>query len=752
MQRLSIRHRIFVGTMAVILGFVVVTSFVMDRLVERFLDRELSSVLARGEAAYHRFAAIRGGLLGEKARSMAQVPQLRALLNTPEIDEESFAFTADSMKEVAGAPLLVFGDARGNLLYHSLDRGEYGASLLERPGVAAVLVGRPYTGFWSDGDAFYLVSAAAATIEGEVLGFVCLGYPVDEEAAADLRHITGHDVTVLHDGAVLTASWEDELPPSLAAGSSLSPLIEQELNGARENVRLEIENLEILATAVRLDDETVLVLSRPLNDVVRPFAAAKHNITLLGLGFALLALLACERLAKRIGRPIQALSRAADDLAHGDLAAKVEPTGEDEIGDLGRHFNDMARRIEALVAETNEKARAAQAASEAKSLFLATMSHEIRTPLNGVLGFNELLLETDLTDEQREFVTTAKRSGEDLLSIINDILDFSKIEAGKLEFEEVEFSLRTLLDHAFEPLQPVIRNKEIELHLDVAPAVPDRCLGAVSRLRQILQNYASNAVKFTMRGGIRVRAEVVAKDSDGFLLRVAVTDTGIGISAEDQERLFHPFSQVDGTTTRRFGGTGLGLAITRNLAELMGGTCGVESEPGAGSTFWFTARVKRVPDAAQPAPALPSRSDATGDCERRDKRILVAEDHPINRRMVSLILKKAGWEHAFAEDGEEALARLAEDSFDLVLMDCQMPNMDGFEATRRIRADEEGTGKHLPIVALTANTMRGDREACLEAGMDDFVGKPFKREELLAAVDRFLGAGSLTDAGPPPSS
>jgi signal transduction histidine kinase/CheY-like chemotaxis protein/HPt (histidine-containing phosphotransfer) domain-containing protein len=379
----------------------------------------------------------------------------------------------------------------------------------------------------------------------------------------------------------------------------------------------------------------------------------------------------------------------------------------------------------------------AEEASHSKSEFLANMSHEIRTPLNAVLGMMSLLRETPLSATQQEYVATARSSGAALLTVINDILDLSKIEAGRLEIESAPFVLRECLDAAMGMLSPKAQSKGLAFTCRVAEGVPAAIESDPARLRQILVNLLDNALKFTPRGEVRLEVEA-GPERDGLReLRFAVRDTGIGIPADRRERLFKPFSQGDSSMSRLYGGTGLGLVISQRLAERLGGRMWVESEPNLGSAFFFTLR-------GRPAPGVPVRppSGAFNLAElaaRLPLRILLAEDNSINQRVGLLLLERIGYMADVAGNGIEALEALRRQPYDLILMDVQMPVMDGLEATRRIRADFPAD-RQPRIVALTANVLREQREACLAAGMDDFVQKPVTFEDLQEALCRCGGA------------
>jgi signal transduction histidine kinase/CheY-like chemotaxis protein/HPt (histidine-containing phosphotransfer) domain-containing protein len=713
-------------------------------------------------------------------------------------------------------------------------------------------------------------------IEGdpELARLVGIENPVRNILLYDLTSDSRYVPVIRH--ALKSLAALDKHRPSGSSDTALLAAHAETILQQREAVGRLVTNLINTPTLSTIDDLQKACLAQYVRSTEREdrYQAGLYVLSggmLLSIAFVMVRLRAAtlalnranENLEQRVALRTDELSRA-----NAELGAKVEER----------------RRVEA---ELLSAKGAAESANRAKSEFLANMSHEIRTPMNGILGMTELVLETDLTREQRESLDLVKSSTDSLMTVINDILDYSKIEAGKLELDPVAFQLRNLLGDTLKTLALRAHNKGLELTCDIAADVPEWVQGDPGRLRQVLVNLVGNAIKFTQGGEVAVRAAVKSRSTDEYVLDLSVADTGIGIATEKQRIIFDPFAQADGSTTRCFGGTGLGLTISSRIVALMGGRIEVESEIGCGSTFRFDAHFGEVatpasapPDrepgvlgsvaalivddnetnrrilsgllrmwnmrpkaveggpaaiaelsravaAGEPYPLMlvdqvmpemdgfalvealqksprltpttimmltsadrqadaarcrslriaayvvkpikadelqiailaalsstlrgqrpsrPAREGPAGPTRAADQprplRILLAEDNPVNQRVALHVLQKAGHAPLAVGNGKEALAALNREAFDLVLMDVQMPEMGGFEATRAIREQEIQTGRHLPIVAMTAHAMKGDRERCLDAGMDEYVSKPIQKADLFRAIQAVIPSGS----------
>ncbi|WP_212631669.1 ATP-binding protein [Pseudomonas sp. KB-10] len=461
----------------------------------------------------------------------------------------------------------------------------------------------------------------------------------------------------------------------------------------------------------------------------------------LSLFALLLTFLLARRLARRLAQPLSAMGQALERIQSGDYRPSLVERGNDELTDLARHINNLACALEQsgqqqqrAMAELIQAREESEQANRAKSDFLAMMSHELRTPMNGVLGMLQLLETTSLNDEQSEYAALATESTEHLLKVINDILDFSRIERGALELEAIPFNLPELLQGSIQVFQHSAHQRGLQLLMDAQPGLEQlEVRGDPTRIRQILVNLIGNALKFTEEGHIRVETHWQPLDDQVLWFTCAVRDSGIGIDAERLEHMFDAFQQADTSISRRYGGTGLGLPIARTLAERMGGTLRAESQLGAGSVFTLEIPLPFRPYSEQ---AQNSDSPALGGGDGQP--VLLVEDNPVNQTVIEAMLRSLGYQVSLVGDGQQAVHSCSQQDYAAILMDCRLPLMDGYEATRQIRQLERG--RQVPIIALTANALQGDREACLQAGMNDYLAKPFKRADLQRILLRWLPA------------
>jgi signal transduction histidine kinase/CheY-like chemotaxis protein len=513
------------------------------------------------------------------------------------------------------------------------------------------------------------------------------------------------------------------------------------------------------------DNYIGLILAKNKKNVLAPAIELGQHASIVAVIAISLSLFSIFYIIRRQTRPITELTNHAVRISNGDLNDSLPSSDKkDEVGRLTSAFSnliiklqdqnkssnlqayeikelnrDLEKKINERTASLKEASIKAESASTAKSEFLATMSHEIRTPLNGMLGMAQILSRTILDSQQDKYVKTINSSGKSLLTIINDILDFSKIESGKLMLEPTEFYLKEICHDAIQLLMPRANDKKVHLILDYHNHIPKFFYGDTGRIRQVILNLLGNAVKFTSEGSVTLTVSSEKQQHDIYDLTISVKDTGIGIPEKDQAKLFGVFQQADASTTRKFGGTGLGLAICKKLIELMDGEIGLNSTEAKGSEFWFKIALPEMIHSQKPDNANNIDPSTSGFDITLEGHILLVEDNQINQLVAQDMIERTGLTVDIAENGIEAIASWRKTHYDIILMDCLMPEMDGYEATRQIRLFEKNT--HIPIIALTANVLSSDKQACKDAGMDDFIGKPIELTLLNATLEKWIKGG-----------
>ena len=546
-----------------------------------------------------------------------------------------------------------------------------------------------------------------------------------------------HNISYINRAIVIWGQAEQSMEQIIAISDKLHVMINSG-KASQAEIDKVLEQAQVLNKRTTiLEDDFSFTLgdgSRWLENVVLKLLLA------LSLTIGTTSILITISVSRGIEKGIKAIIDGAALVGKGLLNTRVNVYSRDEIGILATSFNQMTDTLELNMHHIIELKEAegklkrekerAESSEKTKQLFLAKMSHEIRTPMNAILGFAKLLEETLTAKEQQEYIQIIIKSGNDLLVILNDILDFSRMEAGKLNFESVPFNLRDIIGTTILMMSAKSKQKDIDLNFEVDGKIPQRLLGDAVRLNQILLNLVSNAIKFTEEGSISIKVICLEQSEDRILLDFSVKDTGMGIPPEKQETIFESFEQVTNDTTRSFGGAGLGLSIVKQLVTLQNGEIFVISKPGQGADFHFRLAFVRLDDAA--SKAIPEKT-TTANASGKGIRVLVVEDNLVNQMLVLKVLKRQGFETDMAENGLIALDKVENNDYDIILMDLQMPKMDGYEATQKIRSLTTDK-KDIPIMALSAHTFKGEYERCIAMGMDDFISKPFDINELYGKI------------------
>ncbi|WP_259069449.1 response regulator [Mucilaginibacter sp. X4EP1] len=564
--------------------------------------------------------------------------------------------------------------------------------------------------------------------------------PVDVDGMISLL-MRFHNVYYLHKVIIIWGQAETTMEQLIAISDKLHSMILSK-TFTQDDIDKELDKAEsININLTKLEDDFSFTLgegSRWLESIVL------RILLTLSLTIGSTSILITVSVSRSIEKGIKAIIDGSKLISEGSLETRVKVYSRDEIGILATSFNQMIDTLEhntrniLELKETEEKLKKekerAEASEKTKQLFLAKMSHEIRTPMNAILGFAKLLEESLETKEQQEFIHIIIKSGDDLLVILNDILDFSRMEAGKIIFENTPFNLRDIVHTTILMMEPKSKQKGIDLKHHIDDKIPEMVVGDSVRLNQILLNLVSNAIKFTERGEININVTCVTDTQDNILLDFGVKDTGIGIPLEKQEKIFESFEQATNDTARKFGGSGLGLSIVKQLVKLQNGEIFVNSKPGFGSDFHF--KLSFLKAKGKVAFVAPEPTQITIQ-KGKGIHILVVEDNLINQMLVIKVLKKQGFDTDVAENGLIALEKHKNNDFDIILMDLQMPEMDGYEATRKIRELSDNK-KDIPIMAMSAHTIKGEYEHCIEIGMNDFISKPFDTRELYEKIFRLV--------------